>query len=426
MPRLGIIVALVSAGVAHGQVPASNDTSSEFDFNTGMGTGALGGPAATNAGQGNTAVGFGTLKNNSGNGNTASGVEALLFNTTGSNNTASGEDALLNNATGINNTATGNAALDSNTSGSNNTASGYFALLSNATGNYNTADGVSALSQNAGGSFNTAGGYQALYNNTVNYNTGFGYAALYANTTGLSNTTVGVQALLDNVTGDQNTATGYLALVSSTGSGNTGFGYEALRSVWSGSSNIALGSLAGYNLTTGGNNIDIGNEGDAGEAGVIRIGTSGTQTAAFIAGIEGSTVTGKEVFVTTSGQLGVKASAERYKTAIEPMDVRTEKLNQLRPVSFHLESEPQGDIQYGLIAEEVAKVYPELVTHDEKGRIDGVRYDELAPMLLDEVQHQAAKIASLEQKVAEVDDLKKQLSTVIQQLKARENLAAQR
>jgi hypothetical protein len=118
-------------------------------------------------------------------------------------------------------------------------------------------------------------------------------------------------------------------------------------------------------LTSGSNNIDIGNEGVAGENGIIRIGTAGTQTTAVIAGIENAIVTGKEVFVTSDRQLGVKASSERYKTAIEPMGVNTEKLQQLRPVTFHLKTEPQGDVQYGMIAEEVALIYPELVTRDE-------------------------------------------------------------
>ena len=142
------------------------------------------------------------------------------------------------------------------------------------------------------------------------------------------------------------------------------FGYQALFAA-TGSYNVGVGNYAGFNLTSGSNNIDIGNEGVAGENGIIRIGTAGTQTTAVIAGIENAIVTGKEVFVTSDRQLGVKASSERYKTAIEPMGVNTEKLQQLRPVTFHLKTEPQGDVQYGMIAEEVALIYPELVTRDE-------------------------------------------------------------
>jgi hypothetical protein len=176
-----------------------------------------------------------------------------------------------------------------------------------------------------------------------------------------------------------------------------------------------LGANAGYNLTSGSNNIDIANQGIAGDSGVIRIGAVNTQLKTYVAGIENAKVTGSVVYVTSSGQLGVLASSERYKTAIAPMaGTSTEKLQQLRPVSFRLKTDPNGTVQYGLIAEEVDKVYPELVIRDEAGKIQGVRYDELAPMLLNEVQKQqrinaaqadqnnsqAAKIASLEQQLA--------------------------
>lgn len=163
-----------------------------------------------------------------------------------------------------------------------------------------------------------------------------------------------------------------------------------------------MGYDAGYNLQTGSNNIEIGNKGTNTDNNIIRIGLEGLQAKTFIAGIYNTKLTGSDVFVTSSGQLGVKASAERYKTAVVPMGSGTAELQTLQPVKFHLKTEPHGVVQYGLIAEEVAKVYPELVVRDENGRIDGVRYDELAPMLLNEVQHQAAKIASLEQQLVEI------------------------
>ncbi len=155
-----------------------------------------------------------------------------------------------------------------------------------------------------------------------------------------------------------------------------------------------MGYEAGFNVTTGSNNIDIGNEGLAADNGVIRIGTAGSQKEVFIAGIHTSKITGSAVYVTAGGRLGVLASSERYKTGIAPMGSNTAKLEQLRPVKFHLKSDPNGAVQYGLIAEEVAKVYPELVIRDEKGNIDGVRYDELAPMLLNEMQKQEQKSIS--------------------------------
>jgi hypothetical protein len=153
----------------------------------------------------------------------------------------------------------------------------------------------------------------------------------------------------------------------------------------------------------------------AGESGIIRIGTPSTQITTYIAGIENAKVTGSPVYVTASGQLGVLASSERYKTAIAPMGAETEKLQELRPVSFHLKSDPRGAVQYGLIAEEVAKVYPELVIRDQAGTIQGVRYDELAPMLLNEVQKQAAEIRELKKLVTEMhaDLLKLQAKDVL-------------
>jgi hypothetical protein len=190
-----------------------------------------------------------------------------------------------------------------------------------------------------------------------------GHHSLYDNTTGYHNTDEGAQAIFANTTGSNNTALGLDSLFSNT----------------TGSNNIAVGVSAGYNLTTGGNDIDIGNKGTAGESGAVRIGTAGTHTATYIAGISTAHVTGAAVYVTSTGQLGVLASSERYKTAIMPMGKSSQKLQRLRPVTFHLKTDPAGALQYGLIAEEVNKIYPDLVIRDESGTIQGVRYDELAP-----------------------------------------------
>jgi hypothetical protein len=283
-----------------------------------------------------------------------------------------------------------------NLKGGSNTASGYQALTSNTTGNFNTASGSSAMFFNTAGSQNTASGVSALANNTTgNDNTASGYEVLLGNTTGGSNTASGFEALQVNTSGDANTADGAGALLANTiGNNNTASGVEALSSNTTGINNIAVGFLAGSNLTTGSDNIDIGSLGLAGESNLIRIGTKGIHKGAVIAGISTTQVTGSAVFVTTSGRLGVKASSERYKTAIAPIGDSTEKLQQLRPVSFHLKSDPKGAVQYGLIAEEVAEVYPELVIRNEAGRIEGVRYDELAPMLLNEVQQQQHRLAT--------------------------------
>jgi Chaperone of endosialidase len=167
--------------------------------------------------------------------------------------------------------------------------------------------------------------------------------------------------------------------------------------------------------------------GVAAESNVIRIGTKGIQTEAFIAGIYNHTLTGNVVVVTSAGRLGVQAvSSERYKTAIAPMGSDTAKLQQLRPVSFKLKSDAKGTRQYGLIAEEVAKVYPELVIRDESGRIDGVRYDELAPMLLNQAQQQQGKF---EAQAAQLRDLQQQFAVMqaaFAKLQAKDTLVAQR
>ena len=322
--------------------------------------------------------------------NTAMGTNALLhvnLDESGCHNTASGEDALYSDTSGSYNTATGFSSLYSNETGNNNTAAGYRSMYFNSTGSNNTASGYQALYSNTTGSYNTASGYEALSSNsTADYNTALGFGALYSNN-GADNTATGYDALYANTSGTDNTADGLHALANNT----------------IGSSNIAEGWHAGYNLTTGSNNIDIGNVGVAAESGAIRIGTTGTQTKTYIAGIYGTSVSGSAVVVSSTGQLGVTVSSERYKTAIAPMGSYTAKLQALRPVKFHLKTDPHGAVQYGLIAEEVAKVYPELVIRDETGRIDGVRYDELAPMLLNEMQEQQTVVAAQSAKIAAQD-----------------------
>jgi hypothetical protein len=163
---------------------------------------------------------------------------------------------------------------------------------------------------------------------------------------------------------------------------------------------------------------------------VIRIGTQGTQTKTYVAGISDAQITGAAVYVTSSGRLGVLASSERYKTAITPMGANTEKLPLLRPVSFHLKSDPAGAVQYGLIAEEVDKVYPELVIRDDTGKIQGARYDELAPMLLNQMQHERKETtAKFNAQGMEIRDLKKlvvEMRAGLLKLQAKDELAAQR
>jgi hypothetical protein len=435
---LSLICALALAGAAYAQVPATNDTSDEYD-NTGMGTGALGGAinSACQIGESPSSKCY----------NTAAGYAALGSNTTGGNyNTGVGFVVLYQNASGFYNTASGAGALEQNTTGNDNTAIGFGALSSNilgnnytySTGSFNTASGAQSLYLDTTGSDNTASGYEALYSNTSgSNNTASGVIALSHNTTGEYNTASGYGALYSNINGVSNTASGYQTLyANTTGIDNTAAGVHALANNTSGSSNIAEGWHAGYNLTTGSNNIDIGSPGAAGDNNTIKIGVQGTQTATFIAGIYDHSRSGNAVVVTSTGELGVLASSERFKTAIAPMESNTAKLGQLRPVTFKLKSDATGTRQYGLIAEEVAKVYPELVVRDEKGRIDGVRYDELAPMLLNEVQKQAAEIRELirqqKQFVAQAEQLRLvqqqlgELHAALAKLQSKDELVAQR
>ncbi len=304
-------------------------------------------------------------------------------------NTAEGQNALSSLTTGSDNTALGFQALFSNTTGDTNTASGSVALFKNTTGSRNTGAGFSALSSNTTGSQNTATGYQALFSNTI----------------GTSNTAMGFQALFSNTTGNQNAAVGEDAL-----SGNT-----------TGHDNIALGYGCGGNITTGSNNIDIGNKGADGEGNTIRIGTS--QSATFIAGIRGAGVMGTAVHVNAAGQLGTAPSSQRFKDQIEPMDKASEAILALKPVTFRYKKEldPDGIPQFGLVAEQVEKVNPDLVTRDAQGKPYTVRYEAVNAMLLNEflkehrtVQGQQSEIDALKAELKEQKALIQKVSAQIE------------
>jgi hypothetical protein len=379
--------------------------------NTAEGTNSL---QSLTTGVWNTALGYQSLfKLTTGNQNTGIGYQTLFNTTTGSLSVATGSQTLFNNTTGGFNTATGFRALYSNTTGSNNTANGFEALNTNTTSNDNTAIGFKALYNNTSGHDNVATGYQALYLNTAGYfNMANGQQALYSNTTGYQNTANGVQSLFRNVDGFNNTAYGFAALAFNiSGQTNTAIGFDALFSC-TGTGNTALGQAAGFALTTGDNNIDIGNQGVAGESDTIRIGNSAIQTAAFIAGIHGETTSDAgstvPVLIDMTGNLGTVASSERFKTNIKPMDTSSEAILALKPVTFHYKKDIKGTPQFGLVAEEVAKVNPALVVRDAKGEIYSVRYEAVNAMLLNEflkehrtVQEQQKQIQALAAQVKE-------------------------
>jgi uncharacterized coiled-coil protein SlyX len=321
------------------------------------------------------------------------------------NNTVLGEDALLNNA-GFDNTAIGFTALRFNTTGTENTAVGFDALLANNTGSNNTAIGFEALVSNTDGIFNTANGSEALSSNiSGGSNTASGNVALFSNTNGSGNTASGAAALYYNTTGNNNTAVGFQAL-----NGNTG------------NSNTALGYLAGFNVTTGDNNIEIGNTGQSNDLAVIRIGTKGTQRKAFIAGINGVTTTnGVAVYINSSGQLGTVTSSMRFKDKIHDIRDASDVLLSLRPVEFRYKAEidPERIPQFGLVAEEVEKVDPDLVVRDSDGQPYTVRYDAVNAMLLNEFLKEHRKVEEQGKTISELR------STIAQQAKGMEALAAQ-
>ena len=387
--------------------------------NTAVGAYAL----EANTGNENTAIGDQALTlNTTGSDNTATGTLALTWNTTGADNTANGAFALYNNYTGSRNVANGFQALRANSSGIDNTATGMNALYTN-NGNYNTADGYKALEKNTTGSSNTASGLNALNKNTIgSSNAANGAYALYSNSSGIDNTASGFDALYSNINGPNNTASGYGALFSNiSGPANTAIGSNALYSNTSGGSNIVLGFQAGFNLTTGSFNIDIGNAGVAAEANTIRIGTVGSQSNAYIAGISGVTVAGGiGVIVDGSGHLGTVVSSARFKEAIQPMDKASEAILGLKPVTFRYrhELDPEAIPQFGLIAEEVEKVNPALVARDDEGKPYTVRYEAVNAMLLNEFLKEHRKVEELEGAVAEQQSTNSELRKEIGELKA--------
>ena len=293
-------------------------------------------------------------------------------------NTALGINALVNNITGTGNTATGAEALRSNTTGIGNTVTGFDSLRSNTGGDANTATGSSALTSNTTGSFNTAVGRSALNKNTTaDNNTAMGRSALASNTTGISNTATGFESLRDNTIGNNNTAIGF---------------------------------EAGSNANLGDDNIYIANTGQAGDSGVIAIGVQGVQTDTFMAGISGATtgLEGTAVLIDANGQLGTIDSSRRFKEDIHDMSQASNGLMHLRPVTFrYKKAYVTGNrlLQYGLIAEEVAEVYPELVVHNDKGEVQTVQYHKLNSLLLNEVQKQHRQIQELAERLAQLEQV---------------------
>ena len=339
-------------------------------------------------------------------GNTAEGQNALLSLTAGTYNTAVGVFSLLSNQEGQFNTGVGAGTLLTNTA-HRNTATGAGALLSNSTGVKNTANGAFALFSNADGNSNTASGESALFYNTTGFNnTAIGYNALLSNTTAGDNTAIGTTALFSNTTGEFNIA----------------IGSQALRDNVTGDGNTAIGDSAGFNITGSGNVcIGAGVNGFAGESNITRI-----------RNVYESVATERAVYVTSDNRIGTLSSSRRYKEQIKSMEKASEAIHSLRPVSFRYKKEvdPKRSLSFGLIAEEVGRVSPDLVTPDREGKPETVRYEAINAMLLNEFlkEHKAfleerRKVEKLEACVSrqqkEIEALAAGLERVSNQLEAK-------
>jgi uncharacterized coiled-coil protein SlyX len=430
-PAIGgflILLPLVCFGLAPMAQAVGPDTDGAIPgSNNGDGIGVL---VSRTTGIWNTGAGYQALNHlTSGNQNTATGLRALNNDTNGGYNTATGVYSLFSNASGFFNVSTGAYSLANNTTGLHNTAHGYAALFRNADGTDNTAAGFAALYHNTTAAFNCAFGEFALFNNLkAQTNNAFGVEALYSNLTGETNNAFGVGALFANTEGESNNGFGHDALLNNvTGVWNNAFGYQALDSNVSGSNNTAIGDSAGFDVD-GSNNICIGAEvfGTAGESDAIHIGDSADPsfltTSCFIGGIFGQTAAGgSAVFIDANGQLGTLTSSARFKDEIKPMDKASESILALKPVTFRYKKEidAKGIPQFGLVAEEVAKVNPDLVVPGRDGKPYTVRYEAVNAMLLNEFLKEHQQVAEQKATIAELK------STVAQQQKGMDVLTAQ-
>lgn len=364
-------------------------------------------------------IGYATLKNSTVGPNVAIGTGSLYQNTTGVNNIGIGYVALESNTEGSTNVAIGSYALQNNT-GSVNIGIGSSTLVSN-TGTDNIAIGNLAQTSTTSGQDNIGIGSNALSGITIgNRNIGIGtnagaelqgaqdcigigYLSSQFTTAG-PNIAIGTSSLRSNTTGTNNLALGYNSLnYATTGSGNTGIGHQVFLA-GNGNNNVGIGYEAGLNYNgTESNNILINNQGVNGENNTIRIGTS--QSACYISGIHGvrTITTAIPVLIDSSGQLGTASSSRRYKENITPLEKVTEKISKLQPVNFkYIDGQ---DIEYGLIAEEVEKIFPDLVIFKE-GKPESIKYQNLPPILL----------AGLQDQIKEIQDLKSQNQILTQRL----------
>ena len=328
----------------------------------------------------------------SGQDNTFLGSSAGAHNTNGYSNSFVGANAGISNVNGLYNTFVGSGAGYYQTGGSSNTFLGFSSGHYTTTGEFNTFIGDRSGLDNTNGANNTVIGYQAGFTmSTSSGNTFLGYEAGYNNAND-NNVFIGSQTGFANTTGTPNVFVGASAGQGNTsGNNNVFLGDHAGSQNTTGSNNTFVGTSAGTHNTTGAGNIYISNQGPSpSESNAIRIGDG--QSATYVAGIYGATATsGVAVYVNSSGRLGTVLSSQRFKEQVQDMGDSTNALMNLRPVTFFYKpefSDGARTLQYGLIAEEVAQVYPDLVAYDNDGKALTVRYQYLNTMLLNEVQKQ--------------------------------------
>ena len=275
--------------------------------------------------------------------------------------------------------------------------------------NFNTAEGQNALFSLTTGAANTAVGWFSLFGDTTaSFNTGVGAGTLALNT-GDNNTATGAGALLSNTTGIYNTANGAFALSSNTnGTSNTAIGYGAMSNNITGVANTAIGSSAGYNVTTGDRNVYIGHD-------VLGAAESNTTR---ISNVYDSVATGRQVYVNADNKIGTLSSSRRYKEEITPMEKASEPILRLKPVTFRYKKDvdPDQALSFGLIAEDVARINPELITRDKDGKPQTVRYEAVNAMLLNEFLKEHRKVQQQEDRIARLEGT---VSALTAQLKER-------
>jgi len=298
----------------------------------------------------------------------------------------------------------------------NNIGLGFNAVNASVTGVRNLGVGVSALRSVTSGESNTALGFEALKSTDNGFqNVAVGAQTMFQNTSGAFNVALGYSAVANNISGNANVGIGFSTMSTLTaGDSNTAVGFGTLTAVGTGQVNLALGAGAGAHLVgANSNNVDVANTGVAGDNGAVRIGTAGTQSSFFAAGIRGVTTGAADavsVVIDSNGQLGTINSSRRYKEDIQDMGDASAGLMQLRPVTYRYRqayADGTKPIDYGLIAEEVERVYQDLVAHLANGEVETVQYQKINAMLLNEVQKQHR---TLEEQHTEIELLKARLA----------------